>query len=32
MINIDKRLITKSKSFEEIDFRKEAIKDILKTI
>jgi arginyl-tRNA synthetase len=32
MINIAKRLIAEGKSFEEIDFRRETVKDILKTI
>jgi arginyl-tRNA synthetase len=32
IVNIAKRLITEGKRFEEIDFRREAVKDILKTI
>ncbi|MDR1122697.1 MAG: arginine--tRNA ligase [Endomicrobium sp.] len=32
MVNIAKRLIAEGKSFEEVDFRREAVKDILKTI
>jgi arginyl-tRNA synthetase len=32
IVNIAKRLIAEGKSFEEIDFRREAVKDILKTI
>jgi arginyl-tRNA synthetase len=32
IVNIAKRLIAEGKSFEEINFRREAVKDILKTI
>jgi arginyl-tRNA synthetase len=32
IVNIAKRLVTEGKNFEEIDFRREAMKDILKTI
>ncbi|MDR1434631.1 arginine--tRNA ligase [Candidatus Endomicrobiellum devescovinae] len=32
IVNIAKRLIAEGKSFEKIDFRREAVKDILKTI